>query len=125
MGYLIDLVGDACSCCGRGFNPAAREHPPSYSLWRVLDYALFGKVRNPLELCAELSDIRSMNGMVAGETVAILDAALARLHEPTNVSTIASLNVGDGGTHHLDAVELLVEMHNTARKFPKHRWRIV
>lgn len=125
MSYLIDLVGPECPTCRRDFNPARQEYRPWYRLWRVLDFAIFGEVRDALRITAWQSDIRSMNGQLASDTLTTLETALARLRNPSNLLAIRALNAGDNGMAHEQAMTLLLAMIVDAKTFPQHRWRIV
>ena len=125
MSYTISLDGDPCPTCGQHIGPKdTATWAPTYNLWRVFDYAMFGEVRNPLHRTADLSDIRWLSGRLAGETVERLDEALTRLLDPNNTAIIHTLLPANKWGTHDDAVQVMTYLRDCAKKYPKHRWRI-
>lgn len=125
MSYDIALDGDPCSACGQHIGPRDIDNwCPTYNLWRVFDFAMFGEVRNPLVLTSELSDIRWLNGRLARETVHRIDAALTRLLDPVNQPTIEKLLPSNRWGTHDDAITVLRYLLDCATMYPNHRWRI-
>lgn len=123
MKYTITLGGEPCSSCGCCSSGPIAE--PAYRTWRILDYAMFGEVRNPLTLTASASDIRSLDARVAADTIEDLKLALLRLDDPATIPVVTAMYPNDSYWPLSDAISTLARMLRSAVKFPRHRWRIM
>jgi hypothetical protein len=134
MSYDIYLRGVVCDKCGReGEQPQSLD--PTYNLTPIFDLALTGEgLPNPtvsegeVVLFGKETDrprgLRLLSGRVARDTVADIDAALARLTNADLRERFKALEP-DNGWGDLDAaVRVMKKMREYAESYPFNTWDI-
>ncbi len=133
MSYDVYLHGPKCEKCGRQDTEYGPD--PTYNLTPIFDRALTGEeLPNPgvgeidVVLFGEETDrprgLRLLSGKRAGDTKAVLDAAIDRLSDHKNADTFAKLAPENGWGTVEGALTVLNKLLGLARTYPDHTWEI-
>jgi hypothetical protein len=135
MSYTIRLIpGPPCSACGRS-DDTLEGPDPTYNLTEIFHLALIGEgMPNP-----EVSEYENkllhvptagprglvfLSGMFAANTIAIIEAAIARLEDEGWQPRFKALEPDNGWGDLAGALRVMKVLLGLAKEYPLHVWDI-
>ncbi len=125
---------EKCEHCGRPYGRVSGPDP-TYNLSPIFDLALTGEdfpnkdvTEGQVVLLHAATDrprgLRVLNGQRAGDSLAQLDQAIARLADETLRPAFVALEPSNGWGNLAGAVSVMQELRELARRNPDHVWDV-